>query len=145
MLFSVFLQDENASSPRRRSKGVTQRQLGIIKNMARRGYTANRIDRTLRSKHAGMRRSKLLGYVREFKNRPARSHVEKYTRIRYRHAPVLQLNLQKRIILKERWKGKTKEIEQRDSGSKLKDFVMREMSKASHGDGWDSRPNVTSE
>jgi hypothetical protein len=128
-----------------RTKGASRRQLGIIKSMSRRGYTANQINRTLRTKHVGMRRTKLLGYVREFKNRPARSHVERYTRIRYRHAPSIQINLQKRIILKGRWKGKTKEIEQRDSGGRLKDFVMREMSKARHGDGWDARPQVISE
>lgn len=48
-------------------------------------------------------------------------------------------------MLKGRWKGEKKEVKQTETGLKLKDFVMREMSKAKHGDGWDARPQVISE
>jgi hypothetical protein len=127
-----------------RTKGVSQRQIHTIRSLSRRGYTANQQYRILQANHIGMRRQKLLGYVREFKNRPARPNVEKYTRIRYRHRPI-QFDFGKRVILRGKWKGKNKEIEQRDSGSKLKDFVIREMLKAKHGEGWDFRPQVSSQ
>jgi hypothetical protein len=129
-----------------KTKGVSQRQIKAVRSYARKGWSANRIQQKLRARHMGMRRTKLLGYVREFKGQPARPQVEKYTRMKYRHRPVsVQFTFPKTIILRGKWKGKNKEIKQTDRGYSLKDFVMREMAKAKHGEGWDARPQVISQ
>lgn len=123
-----------------KTKGVSRRQIRAIKSLSRRGYSANRQYRILRANHMGMRRQKLLGYVREFKGQPARPHAEKYTRIRYRHRPISGV-FPKRVILRGKWKGKNKEIEKTDTGRNLKDWVIQQMSKGE----WDARPQVMSQ
>ncbi|GEM_PF-5214805 len=129
-----------------KTKGVSQRQIRVIRSCARKGWSANRIQQKLRARHIGMRRQKLLGYVREFKGQPARPNVERYTRIRYRpRPPSAQFTFSKRVILRGRWKGKNKQIEKTERGNVLKDWVIREMSKARHGEDWDSRPQVISQ
>jgi len=93
-----------------------------------------------------MRRQKLLGYVREFKGQPSRPHVEKYTRTRYRRKPSVGFPqvFPKRVILRGRWKGKTKEIEKTGEGRDLYGWVKDNMIEAKRREGWDSKPQVMS-
>jgi hypothetical protein len=128
-----------------RTKGVTPRQIAIIRNMSRRGYGANKINRTLRAKHIGMRRTKLLTYVREFKGRSPKPHPERYVRVRYRKTTVPILQPQKTVILRGTWKHEKKVMQKTERGNVLKDWVIEQMSKAKNHDGWDMRPQVTSE
>lgn len=125
-----------------RTKGVSQRQIRAIRSLSRRGHSANYINRKLKARHMGMRRTKLLGYVREFKNRPARPHVEKYTRMRYRRRPIIDFG--KRVILRGKWKGKNKEIEKTGEGRDLYGWVKDRMVEAKRREGWDSKPQVMS-
>lgn len=89
-----------------KTKGVSQRQIRLIKYYSHKGYSANQIQRKLRARHIGMRRTRFLGYVREFKRQTPKAHVERYTPRKYR--VVVQLRLPKTICLREDGKAKRK-------------------------------------
>jgi hypothetical protein len=56
-----------------------------IRTLARRGKSANQIQRELKSEHRGIRRTQLLAYVREFKGRAPKAEAHlKYTPHKYR-------------------------------------------------------------
>lgn len=50
----------------------------------------------------------------------------------------------KKVILRGKWKGETKQIEKTEKGYVLKNWVIEQMGKARHGEGWDARPQVIS-
>lgn len=68
----------------RRPRGVSRQQVDLIRYYSQRGYSANRIQRILQSRHIGMKRQILLRYVREFKGKPLKPSTEKYIPIKYR-------------------------------------------------------------
>lgn len=69
-----------------RKQGITPKQIDALKRYSRKGYSANKIQRKLRSRHMGMRRTRLLGYVREFKRQKPKPSVAKYTPTKYAQA-----------------------------------------------------------
>jgi hypothetical protein len=108
---------------RARTKGVTQKQLATIRRMAQKGYSANRIYRRLKTQHQGMRRTKLLGYVREFKARPPQAHVEKYyptRRMERTHSrKPFGIFIQKQIAAYGTQLGKQKRVQMKGNGREL--------------------------
>ena len=54
-----------------RKSGVKPQQVNRIRELNARGYSANQIQKELRSEHIGLRRQIILNYTREFRNRPA--------------------------------------------------------------------------
>lgn len=58
---------------------ATREQVDLIRKESREGKTANQIQKDLQSRHMGMRRTRLLGYVREFKGIPPNAEPLKYT------------------------------------------------------------------
>ena len=67
-----------------RKSGVKPQQVDRIRELSKQGYSTVQIQRTLSREHLGIRRTVLLGYVREFKGRPAQANVRKYTPKKYR-------------------------------------------------------------
>jgi len=67
-----------------RKTGVKPQQVNRIRELNVRGYSANQIQKELRSEHIGLRRQIILYYIREFRNRPAQANVSKYTPKKYR-------------------------------------------------------------
>jgi len=55
-----------------------------IKELSRKGKSANEIIRTLRREHRGIRRTIALTYVREFKGKAPKPHAYKYIPRKYR-------------------------------------------------------------
>ena len=72
---------------RTRRRGLSAKKLRAIKIYARKGYSANRIQKRMRRRHIGVRRKTVLRLVRETKGRRPRPHPEKYVRHRYRKPP----------------------------------------------------------
>lgn len=56
----------------------------VIHNYVKKGYSANKIQRELKSQGRGMRRKELLKIVRMAKNKQLKVNAEKYTRKKYR-------------------------------------------------------------
>lgn len=67
-----------------RKSGVKPQQVDRIRELSKQGYSTVQIQRTISREHLGIRRTVLLGYVREFKNRPAQANVSKYIPKKYR-------------------------------------------------------------
>lgn len=67
-----------------RKRGATTKQINAIRTYSKKGWSANRIQKKLKQRQMGMRRTKLLGYVREFKHKQARPHVQKHIPRKYR-------------------------------------------------------------
>ena len=67
-----------------RKSGVSPKQVNRIRELNARGYSANQIQKELRSEHIGLRRQIILNYTREFRNRPAQRNVSKYIPKKYR-------------------------------------------------------------
>jgi len=63
---------------------ANKEQVDFIRKEAKRGKSANQIQRDLRAHHMGMRRQKLLEYVRKFKGKSAKVESQRYTPIKYR-------------------------------------------------------------
>jgi hypothetical protein len=78
------------SSPTRKTRktGLSAKKLREIKTYARKGYSANRIQKKMRQRHMGVRRKTILRIVRETKGRPQRPNPEKYVRRKYRKSTV---------------------------------------------------------
>jgi hypothetical protein len=67
-----------------RKSGVSSKQVNRIRELNARGYSANQIQKELRSENIGLRRQIILNYTREFRNRPAQRNVSKYIPKKYR-------------------------------------------------------------
>ena len=67
-----------------RKSGVSSKQVNRIRELNARGYSANQIQKELRSEHIGLRRQIILNYTREFRNKPAQRNVSKYIPKKYR-------------------------------------------------------------
>ena len=67
-----------------RKSGVKPQQVNRIKELNARGYSANQIQKELRSEHIGLRRQIILNYTREFRNKPTQKNVSKYIPKKYR-------------------------------------------------------------
>ena len=102
-----------------KSRGVTQKQLNTIRSMAHKGYSSNRIYRRLKTQHQGMRRTKLLGYVREFKGRPARPSISQYVPRKYRKIIPISFSNQKQVAVYGTVRGKPYRIQMNGSGQEL--------------------------
>lgn len=101
-----------------RKRGVTLKQMQAIKQYSRKGFSANKIQKELSHRHMGLRRTVLLGYVREFKEKQAKPHVEKYAPTKYRPAPRIGF-LQKQLAVYGTRHGESKRIQMVGSGSQL--------------------------
>jgi hypothetical protein len=67
-----------------RKYGVSPKQIERIRELDARRYSANQIQKELRSEHIGLRRQIILNYIREFRNKPAQRNVSKYVPKKYR-------------------------------------------------------------
>lgn len=107
-----------------KTEAITTKRINAIRSYAHKGYSANKIQQKLRQRHMGMRRTKLLGYVREFKHKQARPHVQKHIPRKYRKstiyrpAPKMQL-FQKQIACYGSEHGKSKRIQMSGTGRQL--------------------------
>jgi hypothetical protein len=73
---------ETARYGRHRSLGAER--ISVVNDLIRKGYSANRIVRQLRSKGLGMRRKVLLKHIREMKMKSVKANREKYIPKKYR-------------------------------------------------------------
>ncbi|MGD0496698.1 MAG: hypothetical protein ABSB28_11800 [Candidatus Bathyarchaeia archaeon] len=107
-----------------KTKGVSKRQINAIRSYARKGYSANKIQQKLRQRHIGMRRTKLLHYVRQAKHKRARPHVQKHIPREYRrqttYTPAPKIGIfAKQIACYGSEHGKSKRIQMFGSGRQL--------------------------
>jgi hypothetical protein len=65
-------------------RGFNEKQISIINNGIRKGYSSNKIQRQLRNQGLGIRRKELLKQIREMKNKSDKANREKYTPKKYR-------------------------------------------------------------
>lgn len=86
--------------------------VNYIKTQSRKGKSANQIQRELKAKGIGLRRKTILSYVRAFKHRPPKPHVEIYIPRKYQRP-------QKRIAVFGKVHGKSKRLEIFGSGKQL--------------------------
>lgn len=149
------------TSANTRKKGVSARQVSRIKELSSQGRPANEIQRTLSREGIGLRRTVTLGYVREFKNKPAPTNSSKnvprkyrgttaqktwrrrqrdWRRGRVREKRPTKETWGKRVILQGRINGDRVEVTRDGTGKELYDFVKDEIK---NGD-WDHRPKIAS-
>ena len=65
-------------------RGLRDKQVSIINDSIRKGYSANKIQRQLRNEGLGIRRKELLRNIREMKLKSPKSNAQKYTPRKYR-------------------------------------------------------------
>lgn len=109
-----------------RKRRVTTKQVNAIRQYSRKGYSANQIQHKLSQRHMGLRRTILLGYVREFKGKQARRSVERYTPTKYRPARIGIFV--KQVTCYGTQQGRAKRIQMAGSGRQLYE-AMRLVSK----------------
>jgi hypothetical protein len=68
----------------RKPKTITQQQLKAIRSYVKKGYSTKRIQKSLMTRHMGIRRTVLLAEVRKVKNQKPKSNRAKYTPKKYR-------------------------------------------------------------
>jgi len=70
-------------------KGVSSSTVNRIRTLSKEGHTTNYIQKQLQKEHLGIRRTILLGYIREFKGRKPKAEPYKYTPKKYRRKPAI--------------------------------------------------------
>jgi hypothetical protein len=75
-----------ARKARKAKKSASHRafKIELVKDYVDKKYSANRIQRELKSKHEGIRRKELLKIIRRYKKQQIKKNPEKYIRKRYR-------------------------------------------------------------
>jgi hypothetical protein len=70
---------------KRKPKGINPRTRWAIRGYVKQGYSANKIQRSLKAQHLGIRRTVLLVEIRKAKHRKAKANRFKYTPKKYRY------------------------------------------------------------
>ncbi len=111
--------------------GASKEQVDRIKADSAKGMSANAIQRDLQAHHMGMKRQKLLGYVREFKGRKPKSEPSKYTPTKYRKKPRKPTKVVRRraprgkhVAVYGKVDGESKRIQMHGSGRELYKAMM---------------------
>lgn len=151
---------------------VKPETIDIIRADARKGHSANYIQKHLRREHKGIRRTQLLAYVREFKGRAPKAEAHlKYTPHKYRGGTTYRTHYrifvhyekEKYISIYGKVNGINKRFEVSGTGHELMDFLQdavlhppkRRIARADagrisdrreidYGKEWDKRPTITS-
>jgi hypothetical protein len=103
-------------------KGITKKQMDAIRGYSRKGYSANKIQQKLSQRHMGLRRTVLLGHVREIKEKQAKPHVERYTPTKYRPAKIGFF--QKQVSAYSTFHGESRRIQTVGNGQQLMRVMM---------------------
>jgi hypothetical protein len=99
---------------------ASPKQIDRIKADVDKGMSANQIQKDLQKNHMGMKRQKLLAYVREFKGQPAPKEPQKYTPTKYRRARAIpHVEIGKKIAVYGTVHGESKRIQMYGSGRNL--------------------------
>lgn len=124
-----------------RTRGKTTKQIQAIRSYVRKGYSANTIQKKMKARHIGIRRTVLLTYVREFRRQPPKPSVAKYIPRKYRKGlkyPIIVIV--KRVRLFGRHKGKRVRKIRTGRGSELYHWIRGELESGY----WDVRPTIES-
>jgi len=70
--------------PKRKPKSISPKTRWAIKAYVKQGYSANKIQKKLKSQGLGIRRKTLLSEVRKVKGTKPKAHPQKYTPKKYR-------------------------------------------------------------
>jgi len=105
---------------------VKKTTVNRIRALSKQGKSANQIQRILKREHRGIRRTTLLAYVRKFKGRPLKPHVERYIPRKYRRrvAVTPKPRPEKHVAIYGRHRGKSKRIEASGTGRQLYRFLI---------------------
>lgn len=68
----------------RKLKEASIKQTDLIRECSHKGYSANRIQKELQKRNMGMKRQRLLTYVREYKGKRLKAESSKYTPTKYK-------------------------------------------------------------
>lgn len=119
----------------RRAKGVKPETVYRIRTLTKEGKSANEIQRQMQKEHLSIRRTRLLGYVREFKNQPLKSESWKYTPEKYRETSRYYKDYrrygfgtesnEKQIAVVGSKNGLGKRIHMHGSGHELQEAMMK--------------------
>jgi hypothetical protein len=123
---------------------VSEKQVDRIRELSKEGYSANEIQKQLHKEQIGVRRTVLLTYVREFKQKPPKHAVRKYYPVvrmeRKRRAGKIDWGT-KRVVIQGYVNGERDQVSRTGTGKDLEEFVRQEMDSTY----WDRRPNIISE
>jgi hypothetical protein len=145
---------------------ATREQVDLIRKESREGKTANQIQKDLQSRHMGMRRTQLLGYVREIKGKQPKPEQQKYTPRKVSleervHRQIRERQRGKKVSVYGKVNGESRRIQMYGSGRDLYRAMM-EASKyppkkkfltcsaddmsglLDYWESWDQHPNVES-
>lgn len=124
-----------------KTKGKTPKQIGAVKSYVRRGYSANTIQKKMKARHMGMRRTVLLTYVREFRRQPAKPSIAKYVPRKYRRGITYRrAGYIKQVRLSGRHKGERARKIKTGRGSELYRWIRGELESGY----WDTKPTIES-
>jgi len=150
-------------------KGVPKTTVNRIRTKVKQGKSGNQIQRELKREGRGIRRKTLLAYVRKFKGRPLKPHVERYIPRKYRRrvAVAPKPKPEKHVAVYGKHEGKSKRVELSGTGKGLYRFLIdavkhpprKRIQRVSvkdymgvsdrakyldYGEEWDNRPTVKS-
>lgn len=117
---------------------VKTRTVDRIRQLSRKGYTANQIQHKLQQEKIGIRRQTMLKYVREFRHRPPPKHPYRHVPHKYRVPPVIIVG--KHVTLRGKHRGERATKSKLGSGKELYRFVRNEMESTF----WDEKPTIQS-
>jgi hypothetical protein len=99
-----------------------------IKRYVRQGYSANEIQRKMKTEKRGIRRQLLLAYVREYKRKPPPRYPKKYVPIKYRRARRVEIQGRgpKAIQIYGIYHGRARRVRRRGTGKSLYRWVKKQ-------------------
>jgi hypothetical protein len=121
---------------------VKKTTVNRIRTLSKQGKSSNEIVRQLRREGAGIRRKTILAYVRKFKHKPPKPHVERYIPRKYRRKRVVakprpktefarimrekikEQEKPKHVAVYGKVKGKSKRIEVSGTGKNIFRFLI---------------------
>jgi hypothetical protein len=143
-------------------KGAPAETVNRIRELSKKGYSANYIQKQLQKEHRGIRRTQLLAYVRQFKLREPKGEAWKYTPKKHRKTAVSYILRPRRVAIYGKVNGFSRRIEAYGRGRELyqlikvaithppkKRFLTKPASDFSYidldlGEEWDDKPTIKS-
>jgi hypothetical protein len=108
-------------------KGASTKQIDYIKKRSSEGASANRIQKEMQARHMGMKRQRLLKYVREYKGQHKKAEPSKYTPKKYRRLIKRKIHYEigKAVAVYGSVDGESKRVQMKGSGRNLYKAMMQ--------------------
>lgn len=104
---------------------ASKEQVNFIRKEAKEGKSANQIQKDLQEHHMGMKRQRLLEYVREYKGQKPKAEPSKYTPKKYRRARVVRhIEIGKKLAVYGSVNWQSRRVQMSGSGKELYSAMM---------------------